>query len=126
MSIEVKLNKPDGLVDVKYYGTATLEERKQAVDKVGALYSHMRPLPILVNVRDFEIDLTMGLTIEEQEIFGKFLASHPKFTYARVAVLHKKGGNPNLFVHYFAPSDGYKLAQFSKRNEARDWLKEEV
>lgn len=114
MSYEVKLNEADGIVDVIYNGTVTLEERKQAVDEGCSLYAHMRPQLILVNARKLEMDLTM----EEQQIFGEYLASHPKLAQARVAVLHEESDNPNLFVDHFASINGYKLAQFINDDEA--------
>ena len=81
-------------------------------------YSHLKPLNILVDVRELEMDLSF----EEQQAFGEHLANHPGLTYARVAVLHNIDFNPNVVIDESAYNNGYVLAQFSSRNDAELWL----
>jgi len=75
----------------------------------------------LLDVRELKMDLTL----DEQKIWGEHFAGHPKLTYACAAILHKKSHNPNIFVDTFAFNKGYRIAQFSDDNDARDWLKKE-
>ena len=109
-----------GIVTVTYTGAVSLHNRMQAVERVCRNYSHLKPLKILVDVRE----LVMDLSIEEQQAFGKHLAKHPGLTNARVAVLHKSDFNPNVEIDKIAFSNGYMLAQFSSLNDAEKWLSE--
>ena len=118
MSYVIELNKPQEIVNVIYSGKVSLDMRLQAVDQVCCNYSHLMPLRILVDVRE----LVMDLSIEEQQAFGKYLASHPGLTNARVAVLHKSDFNPNVVIDDSAYNDGYMLAQFSSLTDAELWL----
>ena len=110
------------IVNVTYTGTVSLHNRMQAVERVCRNYSQLRPLKILVDVRE----LVMDLSVEEQREFGKHLASHPGLTNARVAVLHKHDYNPNVVIDDAAFSNGYLLAQFSSRSDAELWLTGEI
>ena len=94
MSYIIELNKPLEIVNVIYSGKVSLDMRLQAVDQVCFNYSHLKPLRILVDVRE----LVMDLSIEEQQAFGKYLASHPGLTNAKVAVVHKPDFNPNVVI----------------------------
>lgn len=106
------------IVHVIYSGVVSLNERIQAVEDVCRSYSHLRPLKILVNVRELDMDLS----IREQQKLGQFLATHPGLSNARVAVLHKKSHNPNLCVDISAFNFGYVLAQFINTKQAEQWL----
>jgi len=120
MPHEMKFNEVDGIVEVTYDGHMNLEERKEGLEKLCSLYSHVQPLSILLDVRG----LKMGLTLIEQKIWGEHFASHPKLIHARAAVLHRKSHNPNVFIDTFAFNKGYRIAQFSDGQDARKWLKE--
>ena len=122
MSYVINLDEPLSIVNVTYTGTVNLHNRMQAVERVCRSYSHLRPLKILVDVRE----LVMDLTIEEQREFGKHLAGHSGLANARVAVLHKPDFNPNVVIDDSAFNDGYNLAQFSSRHEAEMWLSGEI
>lgn len=120
MSYEVKLNEDDaGIVEFTYNGTVTLEERKKAVDDACTLFTPKRPRLLLVDVRELEMDLT----INEQRMFGEYVAANPELIDACVAVLHKNNNNPNLLIDTIAFNNGYRLAQFNDEKEALDWLK---
>jgi len=118
MSYRIKFNESLETVNVIYTGTCNLEMRKQAVEQVCNNYSHLKPLKILVDVRD----LVMDLSFEDQQMFGEYLANHPGLTHARVAVLHKHDFNPNVIIDDSAYNQGYILAQFSSQSDAELWL----
>ena len=119
MPHEMKLNEDDGIVEVTYDGHINLRDRKKGLEMLCALYAHMQPLRILLDVRAIKMDLTF----DEQKTWGEYFAAHPKLVYARAAVLHEKDHNPNKYIDTFAFNKGYLLAQFSDEEEARGWLK---
>jgi hypothetical protein len=118
MAYIIKLNKPLEIVNVIYTDKVSLDMRMQAVEQVCSNYSHLKPLRILVDVRE----LFMDLSFDEQQTFGKQLANNPALTYARVAVLHKPDFNPNAIIDDSAFNNGYILAQFSSPADAELWL----
>ena len=118
MSYHINFNESLETVNVIYSGTVSIEMRKQAVEQVCSKYSHLKPLKILVDVRD----LVMDLSFNDQQAFGEYLANHPELTHARVAVLHKHDFNPNLVIDDSAYNNGYTLAQFSSHTDAELWL----
>lgn len=118
MSYSVSLDEAKNIVHVTYSGIANYEERVQAVEEVCKKFATVTPMNILVNV----CELTMSMSFEEQERFGKYLSSHPSLSAARVAVLHAADYNPNLIVDVSAYNDGYTLAEFNNVDDAQDWL----
>lgn len=122
MTYHINLNESLEIVNVIYSGTVSLEMRKQAVEQVCSNHSHIKPLKILVDVRD----IVMDLSFEDQQAFGEHLANHPGLTHARVAVLHKPDFNPNVVIDDSAYNKGYVLAQFSSRTDAESWLLGEI
>ena len=66
----------------------------------------------------------MDLLLSEQEAFGEYLSNHYDLRSARVAVLHQPSFNPNAVIDAKAFSNGYRLAQFSSRAKAEQWLLE--
>ena len=121
MSYEVRLNEDDGIVEVTYHGTVTLEERKEAVDEGCALHENTRPYLVLVDVRD----LVMNEGAMEQKIFAEYLANQPPLnaTNTKVAVLHKEKHNPYVLLSAFVFLKGQERAQFDNEKHTRDWLK---
>lgn len=120
MPYSIDLNDVSGVVRVAYSGDVTLAERQQAVVDVCMNYAHLRPLKILVDVSE----LRMTMSLDQQKVFGEFLASQTDLADARVAVLHNKGGNPNIVVDLVAFNNGYRLAQFHSLTAAAQWLVE--
>lgn len=118
MTYSVSLDEALEVVRVSYSGIVTLNERMQAVENVCRPYSHLKPLKILVNVRELE----MHLSIQDQKTFGRFLATHLELKNARVAVLHKNSHNPNLCVDASAYNLGYTRAEFINTKDAEEWL----
>ena len=116
MPYTIGFNPQSQIVDVVYSGTVSLDERKKAVEDVCA--AHVKPLKILIDVRK----LTMHLSLQEQQTFGKHLAKHPGLINARVAVLHEPSHNPNLLIDATAFNNGYMLAQFNTPEDAEVWL----
>ncbi len=119
MPYTIEYDAQTAVVAVIYRDDVPLNDRLRAVEEVCSAYSCQKPLRILVNVRE----LDMQLTYEEQKYFGQYLANHADLRNARVAVLHRAGTNPNWVVDSFAFMNGYLLAQFDKRSEAELWLK---
>jgi len=107
-------------MNVIYSGTASLNERKEAVNEICTRSADQKDLKILVNV----CELTMNLSLQEQHHFGDYLASHPGLSNAKVAVVHKSDYNPNLLIDTCAFNNGYRLAEFIHIEEAKSWLQE--
>ena len=122
MSYRINFNKSLEIVNVIYSGAVSLEKRKQAVEHVCSNHGRLKPLKILVDVRE----LVMDLSFEDQQTFGEYLANHAGLTHARVAVLHKPDYNPNIVIDDSAYNSGYLLAQFSSRTDAESWLLGEI
>jgi len=122
MSYVIHLDDSLNIVNVVYTGTVNLTNRMHAVERVCRNYSHLKPLKILVDVRE----LVMDLSFAEQQAFGKHLANHPGLTNARVAVLHKHDFNPNIIIDDSAYNNGYLLAQFSSHTDAELWLSKKI
>lgn len=118
MTYIIELDKPLEIVNVIYSGKVSLDMRMQAVEQVCSSHSHLKPLRILVDVRE----LVMDLSFDEQQAFGKQLANNAALTNARVAVLHKPDFNPNAIIDDSAFNNGYMLAQFSSPDDAELWL----
>ena len=118
MAYKIDLNELLNIVNVVYSGNVSLDMRMQAVEQVCSNLGHLKPLNILVDVRG----LVMGLSFEEQQDFGKHLATNPALTDARVAVLHEPDFNPNAIIDDSAFNNGYMLAQFSSQADAELWL----
>ena len=118
MGFSIKFDKLNEVVHVVYSGIVSLNERMQAVQEVCDSYRNFTPLKILVNVCDLE----MHLSFDEQQSFGRYLASHEGLANARVAVLYRAGHNPNMIVDTSAFLNGYLLAPFDDTKEAESWL----
>ena len=122
MSFRIDLDPSLSIVNVAYNGAVSLDMRKRAVEQVCGDYAELKPLKILVDVRD----LIMDLTLDEQQAFGEYLANHPGLNDARVAVLHSTDFNPNVVIDTCAYNNGYLLAQFASRADAEMWLSNEI
>jgi hypothetical protein len=118
MAYKIGVDKSSGIVNVTYSGTVSLDMRKQAVEDVCEIHDPLEPLNILVDVRK----LIMDLSLEEQKLFGRYLASREELMDAKVAVLHTNDYNPNLAIDVHAFNSGYQLAEFSALSQAVDWL----
>jgi hypothetical protein len=122
MSYRINFNESLEIVNVIYSGAVSIDKRKQAVEQVCSNHSRLKPLKILVDVRE----LVMDISFADQQAFGEHLANHPGLTHARVAVLHKPDFNPNLVIDDSAYNNGYVLAQFSSHADAESWLLREI
>jgi len=120
MSVEIKFNETDGIVDIKYNGLITLEERIKALDDGCALYEDNQPYLVLVDVRE----LIMGGGVLEQVLFAEYLASQPELngSDAKVAVLHKEGKNPYEMLTTLVNLKDQNRVGFSDEKQAREWL----
>lgn len=120
MNYTIDFDSEKEIVKVAYAGRVSLDERVQAVKDVTRTYAKYMPLKILIDVRD----LKMHLSLEEQKHFGQYLSNHKGLAEAKVAVLHPSDHNPNLLVDIHAFNNGYRLAEFEKRQVAQTWLLE--
>ena len=118
MSYEIEFDEESKIVTVKYAGSVSLDSRLSAVNDVTISYSHLKPLRILIDV----IELDMQLSFEEQAYFGTHLAANRDLENAKVAVLHSENNNPNLIVDTTAFINGYQLVPFDNRKDAQSWL----
>lgn len=126
MSYRIDFNESNGVIHVVYAGKVGLAERLLAVKEVCGQFGSRRPLLILVDVSELE----MVMTLEEQTLFGEYLASRPELVDARVAVLYGQGRklpetkvrNPNVIVDLVAFNNGYRLAEFTSLQGAAEWL----
>ena len=118
MAYKIESKPPSNIVTLTYSGKVDLDMRLRTVNEICSNYSDLKPLRVLVDVRDLEMDMLFG----EQEAFGEYLANHYDLHNARVAVLHKPSFNPNAVIDAKAYSNGYQLAQFSDRRDAELWL----
>ena len=118
MAYKIEHDALSDIVSVIYSGKVGLESRIHAVEDVCKAYVHLKPLKILVDVRE----LIMDLYLNEQEAFGEYLANHYGLTNARVAVLHVTDFNPNAVIDACAHHNGYKIAQFATPEDAGAWL----
>ncbi len=121
MNYKIVFDETFEIVNVIYIGSVCLLERLQEVDEICKRYSHLKPLRILVNVRE----LVMDLSLQEQQYLGKYIASQSGFVHAKVAVLHNPGHNPNFIVDSCAFNNGHRIAEFDKRRDAESWLLED-
>lgn len=118
MNYKISYIESIDVVQVIYSGHVSLSERKEAVNYVCDTFSDQKPLKILVNVCNLE----MNLTLEEQHNFADYLALHPGLSHAKVAVVHKSDYNPNLLIDTCAFNNGYRLSEFIQIKEAEMWL----
>ena len=118
MTYKIEHDALSDIVSVIYYGKVGLESRLHAVEDVCKDYGHLKPLKILVDVRE----LIMDLYLSEQDAFGEYLANHYGLTNARVAMLHVPSFNPNVVIDASAHQNGYKVSEFSSPEDAKAWL----
>jgi len=120
MAYKIQSKPSSNIVTVTYQGKVSLDTRLQVVEEVCRNYRDLKPFKILVDVEGLEMDLLLS----EQEAFGEYLSNHYDLRSARVAVLHEPSFNPNMVIDVKAFSNGYRLAQFSSRVRAEQWLLE--
>ena len=120
MAYKIETGPSSNIVTVTYQGKVNLNTRLQVVEQVCHKYSGLKPFRVLVDVQNLEMDLLFS----EQEAFGEYLSNHYDLRRARVAVLHQPSFNPNSVIDAKAFSNGYRLAQFSSRAKAEQWLLE--
>lgn len=111
-----------GLITVSYKEKVDLAQRISATKDVCRLIENWNSVRILVDVRAIQ----MEMTLEEQEQFGRYIATRDELEKAKVAVLHKSDYNPNVIIDTFAYLNGYNVVAFTDDSEAQDWLRDEI
>jgi len=106
------------ITTVIYSGGVDLNERKMAVEEVCESINPDEPVRLLIDVRN----ISMNMSEDEQEYFGKYLAAKDKLSKAKVAVVHNPQNNPNMVINTFAYIEGYQVVGFDKANDATAWL----
>jgi hypothetical protein len=118
----VEFNPSLSIIKVTYRGSLDLDTRKHVVDQLGESFAVPNPLKILVDVNQLEMDWP----IAEQAEFAQYVANHKRLSSAKVAVLHKPDHNPNWFIDTCAFNSGCLVAQFTRENQAEEWLENEA
>jgi hypothetical protein len=118
MAYKIESKPPSNIVTLTYSGKVDLDMRLRTVEEICSNYSDLKPLRVLVDVRDLEMDMLFG----EQEAFGEYLANHYGLRHAKTAVLHNPGFNPNAVIDNCAYNNGFQMAEFSSHREAEQWL----
>ncbi len=118
MTYKIEYKPASNIVTLSYSGKVDLDMRLQTVEEICSTYSDLKPLRVLIDVRDLVMDMLFG----EQEAFGEYLANHYDLRYAKAAVVHKPGFNPNAVINKIAYDNGFQMAEFSSRREAEQWL----
>ncbi|PHZ84494.1 hypothetical protein [Paremcibacter congregatus] len=106
------------IISVIFNGAVALAERKEAVNAVCSLCHPKESPRILVDVRE----ITMNMSLDEQQYFGEYLANREELADAKVAVLHNGKDNPNAIIDACAYGEGYYVAEFNRLPEAVAWL----
>ena len=106
------------IITVCFTGSVELPERKMCVDEVCELVSPSNAVKLLIDVTN----ITMNMSVEEQAIFGEYLAGKDELNNAKVAVLHNRQNNPNLIINAIAYSKGYATVDFDFKADAISWL----
>lgn len=107
------------IIRVTFNGTVDLHERMLAVDEVCELVNSPHNVRLLIDVRNIKMDMSL----DDQQYFGRFLASKQALANAKVALLHKPRDNPNIVINAVAYAEGYHVVEFDQLNEAHMWLK---
>ena len=106
------------ITTVIYSGGVDLNERTMAVEEVCESINLDEPVRLLIDVRN----ITMNMSEDEQEYFGKYLAAKDKLSKAKVAVVHNPPNDPNMVINTIAFIEGYQVVGFDKPNDATAWL----
>jgi len=118
MTYKIEYKPASNIVTLSYSGKVDLDMRLRTVEEICSTYIDLKPLKVLVDVRDLVMDMLFG----EQEAFGEYLANHYDLRHAKAAVLHNPGFNPNAVINKSAYNNGFQMAEFSIRSEAEQWL----
>lgn len=118
MTYKIETKPPSNIVTLTYSGRVDLDMRLRTVGEICSNYSDLKPLRVLVDVRELVMDMLFG----EQEAFGEYLANHYDLHNAKAAVLHQPGFNPNAVINVSAYKNGFQMAEFSSQSKAEQWL----
>lgn len=114
-----KVQKDDSnIIIVVYTGEVNLLQRKLAVDEVCDLIVEPESVRLLIDLRK----AVNTMSTDEQESFGKYLASRKELKKAKVATVRDPELHSNLVIEAFAFTEGYQVVDFNKKDEAIKWL----
>ncbi|WP_043317647.1 hypothetical protein [Microbulbifer sp. HZ11] len=119
MSFQIRYDNQNRVVFLLLYGEATYENRLQAARQLVAKYGHLKPLRILADVRKV---VKLSMTLEEQQRYGRFVASVPELRAARIAILNNPSLNTTAVMRNQARQDGLEFFSFLTEAEALQWL----
>ncbi|MFD1215114.1 hypothetical protein [Microbulbifer celer] len=122
MGFQIRFDHSARIVRATFFGQVELEDKLNAAQQVAEKYGHLQPLPLLVDVREAEI----LLTLEERKAFGQFAARLPGLRHARTAVLHAPEINANVVINDWARNEGMLLGEFITEHMALSWLAADV
>ncbi len=111
-----------GIINVVFTEEVDLQQRKDAVDEVCKLVDNHEPTKLLINLSRY----INKMTLEEQEIFGHYLAHAKGLANAKVASVTGFSQASNVVVEAVAFTQGYQVVNFNNEHEARAWLQGEL
>ena len=115
----LSIQKDDSnILTVTYTGVVNLHERKMAVNSLCELIGPSDPVRLLVDIRG----IVDTLSLDEQQLFGEYLAGRKELKNAKVATLHIYGCSSHLLFETYAFVFGLPVVGFVKKNEAIAWL----
>ncbi len=114
----VDFNPALAVIKVTYRGALDLATRKHVVDQLADSFDQSKPLKILLDVNQMEMDWS----IPEQAEFAEYVSTHQQLKHAKIAVLHQPDHNPNWFIDTCVFNNGCLTAQFTRKNQAEEWL----
>ena len=118
MPYQISYHTDSNIIEVQLSGDVAFTDRKSALTEICEQFAELPKIRLLVDVRN----INNVMTEEEQIEFGELLASTKFLRGAKAAVLHPKEHNPNLLIDAVAYNKGYRLAEFTSRFDALNWL----
>lgn len=116
------LNQDDAdIIKVVFTDDVDFKQRREAVDEVCKLVSNDEPIKLLIDLTDF----INKMTLEEQEIFGHYLANAKGLMNAKVASVTSYSQASNVVVEAVAFTQGYQVVNFNNFPDAKAWLQGE-
>ena len=121
MTYKIKLIEQNKIVAVTYKGNVSLDDRLSAVHELCSNYNTFRTFKLLIN----SIDASQKMSLNEQIIFGRYLAEREEFQGASVATVTPPTKCINQVIVKEAAELGYQITSFDCEQEAIEWLIEQ-
>lgn len=106
------------IIKVIFSEEVDLQQRKEAVDRVCELVSGKTQVKLLIDLTCF----INKMTLEEQALFGHYLANAKALSQAKVASVTAYNKQTNIVVEAIAFTQGYQVVNFHNEADAKAWL----